>query len=106
MVAAATSLFSASPSYAASAMALVRAKGKVNALPVLALVCLLWIYEVRAPRLAVYDLFAPSKPFIPLSRSILYHILADMQMTFERILSGKLRSRPENPSRITRVPNL
>lgn len=52
--------------YAASAMALVRAKGKVNALPVLALVCLLWIFEVRAPRLAVYDLFAPSKPFIPL----------------------------------------
>ena len=55
-------------SYAASAMALVRAKGKVNALPVLAVVFLLLICEVRAPRLAAYALFAPSKPVIPIER--------------------------------------
>ena len=49
-------------------MALVRAKGKVNAfLPLLAFVFLLWICEVRAPRLAAHDLFAPSKPVIPLT---------------------------------------
>ena len=54
--------------YAANAMALVRATGKTNAfLPLLAFVFLLWICEVRAPRPATRDLFAPSKPVIPLS---------------------------------------
>ncbi len=43
--------------------------GKLNAMPVLAFDCLLWICEVRAPRLAAYDLFAPSRPFIPIDRS-------------------------------------
>jgi hypothetical protein len=42
-------------------------EGRVNAyLPFLAFVFLLWIYEVRAPRPATHDLFAPSKPVIPL----------------------------------------
>jgi hypothetical protein len=53
-------------SYAASARALVRAKGKENDLPVLAVLFLLLIYEVEAPRLAAYALFAPSKPVIPM----------------------------------------
>jgi len=53
--------------YAASASALVRAKGKENVLPVLAVLCLLRIYEVRAPRPAVCALFAPSKPVIPIT---------------------------------------
>ena len=53
--------------YAASASAWARAKGKANDLPVLAVVCLLLIYEVRAPRPAVCALFAPSKPVIPIS---------------------------------------
>ena len=62
---AATSLFPILPRYAANAMALVRAKGKVNALPVLAVVFLPRIYEGGAPRLAADALFAPSKPVIP-----------------------------------------
>ena len=56
-------------SYAANAIALLRAKGKENSLPVLAFVFLLLIYEVRAPRLAVYALSAPSRPFIPVDTS-------------------------------------
>ncbi len=42
--------------------------GKLNAMPVLAFVFLLLISEVRAPRLAAYDPFAPSRPFIPIDR--------------------------------------
>jgi hypothetical protein len=60
----ATSLFPIL-AYAASARALARAKGKENDLPVLAVVFLLLINEVEAPRLAAYALFAPSKPVIP-----------------------------------------
>lgn len=52
---------------AASAIAGAAAKrgAKLNVLPVLAVSVLLWIYEVRAPRLATRDQPAPSKPFIP-----------------------------------------
>ena len=60
--------FALSPCYAANASALLRAKGKEYALPVLAFVFLLWIIEVRAPRLATYDPSAPSKPVIPKSK--------------------------------------
>src|SRR5512146_2360484 len=55
--------------YAASAIALAREGAKVNALPELAVVFLPLIYEDGAPRLAVDDLFAPSKPFIPIDRA-------------------------------------
>ena len=43
-------------------MALLVTFGKANVLPLLAFVSLLWICEVRAPRLAANDPFAPSKP--------------------------------------------
>ena len=59
--------------YAANAMALERTTGKENALEVLALLYLLLIIEVGAPRHAVDDLSAPSKPVIPLE-TILPHL--------------------------------
>jgi hypothetical protein len=65
----ATSLFPIL-AYAASARAPVRAKGKENNVPVSAVVFLLLINEVEAPRLAAYALFAPSKPVIPNTLSI------------------------------------
>jgi hypothetical protein len=53
--------------YAANAKALVLTTGKVNKfLLFLAFVFLLLICEVRAPRPAAHDPFAPSKPVIPL----------------------------------------